>query len=162
MKKKYILLILIIVSFLIGCSSNEINNKTNSNIESNNLILGESVDYWNDKMEKIKFNEKYPDYHYELCNDDIFEGITIANYDTTKITPVDGLQEVIEYGNIYGDKKSRDLYVQISIIDEKNDYSVNINLETGKYSDEYGKYFLDQNKDQYIEEKVNMIKEILE
>lgn len=157
-KRANISIILIILMLFCGCNSS-VSEPSNNN--ESNVVLGESKDYWNDKMEEIKFKDNYPDYYYELCNDEVFDGITIANYDISKITPVNNLQEVVEYGNIYGEKESGN-YVQISLLDKNRDYSVNVNIENGDYSDELGNYFLNQNKDEYINEKIEMIKKIIE
>ena len=158
-KNRLLMLLLFIAFSFCGCN-NSVDNVASNNIESD-LVLGKTKDYWENKMDEIKFEQNYPGYYYELNNDDIFNGITIGNYDTTKITPVNGLQEVVEYGNEYGNKVSKN-YVQISLLDKNNDYSVNINIETGEYINEVGEYFLDNYKDKYIQEKIKMIKDIIQ
>lgn len=159
--KIYSILILTAI-MLIGCSTNVFDAKESFLKDSEVIeVFGKSVEDWNLKLDEINFTEKYPEYFCEYSNDEAFEGIIIANYDTKKITPVNGIQEVFEYGNLYGDLES-EKYVQISILDKYKDYSVNINLNTGELQDEYGEFFLEEDKMNYINNKIDIIKEIIE
>ena len=81
MKKKIIILLSMMMSINIlffGCSGEKKEAETDKKVSE---ALGISADKWEEKMESIKFNEKYPEYNYTLSNDDIFNGISIANYD---------------------------------------------------------------------------------
>jgi len=158
---KVLTVILLCAFALIGCSKESSKNVKTYNTEPTSA-LGVFIDEWENKLEKINFKEKYPKYFYSFSNDDIFNGITITNYDTKKITSAsDEIQESIEYGNIYGDLNS-EMYIQISVLNNDKDYSVNINYKTGEYQDESGEFFLDQDKNHYINSKISMIKEIIE
>lgn len=158
---KVLMTILLCAFALMGCSNESSKNVKDDNKEPTS-VLGVSIDEWENKLEKINFKEKYPEYFYSFSNDEIFNGITITNYDTKKIASVsDEIQESIEYGNIYGDLNS-EMYIQISVLNKDHDYSLNVNYKTGEYQDESGEFFLDKDKKEYINSKINMIKEIIE
>ena len=161
MKKKIIILLSMMMSINIlffGCSGEKKEAETDKKVSE---ALGISADKWEEKMESIKFNEKFPEYNYTLSNDDIFNGISIANYDINIPTKADKLQEVIEYGNLYGTDENSTRYIQISLIENDDNYSVDINYETGERINEEGKFFINRDKEEYINEKINMMKEII-
>lgn len=161
MKKRIVLLLSIMISINVsffGCSKSDNEVKEDKEVMQ---VLGISKDKWKEKMESIKFEEKYPEYQYALSDDDVFNGISIANYDVNKISKADKLQEVIEYGNLYGTEKDSENYIQISLIENDNNYSVDINYNTGERINESGTFFINRDKEEYINEKVNMIKEII-
>ncbi|SFU55057.1 hypothetical protein SAMN04487886_105416 [Clostridium sp. DSM 8431] len=160
MKRKILLLSIIVCAntLLFGCLENK------KKVEDNKVIsevLGISSDEWEEKLKRIDFTEKYPEYKYVLSDDDIFNGISIANYDINIPQKADKLQEVVEYGNLYGTDKDSDKYIQISLIEKEKNYSIDINYETGERINENGNFFIDRDKEEYINEKVNMIREVI-
>ena len=86
--------------------------------------------------------------------------VTITNYDSSNLLKLPKFQESIEYGKLYGKVNSKDNYIQIMIVKDKESYSVNIDSKTQKYSNEEGKFFLDIDKDKYIQEKIKMVESI--
>lgn len=165
MKKRIVFInIIILVSaiFFLSCSANKEIDIDEQFIKKDlTECLGLSPEKWEEKLESINFKERYPEYTYQLSNDDVFEGISIANYDLSKFTKADKLQEVFEYGNLYGTESDSEKYIQISIIENDNNYSLDINYETGERINEIGEFFLEGDKEQYIDEKVRIIKEII-
>jgi len=150
-----ITIFLLISIIFIGC-----NKVSNLKQDKNLLIDGIAISDWEIKIKDSEFYKNYPDYHISFSSDEFMQVVTITNYDSSNLLKLPKFQESIEYGKLYGKVNSKDNYIQIMIVKDKESYSVNIDSKTQKYSNEEGKFFLDIDKDKYIQEKIKMVESI--
>lgn len=108
-----------------------------------------------------KFTEKYPDYQVSFDKSKGFESVTITNHNPYNIFKLPNYQEVIEYGYVSMETKEIVYSIDIFIKDSGEYYHAEYDKDTKELLNEDGDWRPEGNLDQFVEERLAMVDEII-
>lgn len=153
----------LIILSISGCGTKEKTDLTDQ--ETADTVLAEAevskydFDVIKSSLKEMDFESIYKGYFIAVAEDDSFSTVSITNYDPEDIKNQPEYQELIEYGN---SGMSDGFVYSINIMQGKDDYTVEYNPITEEVVYESGEFFLKDDKEKFLKEKLDMLKYVLE